>query len=139
MNPPRALINQVTPEEIAHIEKILTFIDLKNATLANVSQWLLLWSDVRDFSDRYAQSSEDVKAKVANAFKSMLERFIQIGKRIGSVTRRFDFPSEEIIRATGCDMDSFDACIEFLNDTMIQWFDTSLTEEMVREIWRKAA
>lgn len=139
MNTPRASTNQVTREEIAQIEKILTFIDLKNTALANVSQWLLLWSEVRDFSDRYAQSSDAIKANVGDDFKSLLERFIQIGKMIGSTLQKLHFSSEEIVRATGCDLESFDACIEFLNDKIIQWFDSSVSDARVLEIWTKAA
>ena len=139
MIPPRASTNLVTPEEIAQVEKLLTFIDLKNAALANVSQWLLLWSEVRDLSDRYAQSPENLRKTVSDAFKNLLERFIQIGKMVASTVQRLDFSPQQIVQATGCDLESFDACIEFLNDKIIQWFDSSVSEARVAEIWDKAA
>ena len=139
MNPPRASITQVTPEEIAQVEKILTFIDLRNGTLGTVSQWLLLWSEVRDLSIRYAQAPEAERANVSHVFKNLLERFIQVGKRIVFTVAKLDFPTEQIVQATGCDLDSFSACIEILNDKLIQWFDPSVSEKTVKAIWDKAA
>jgi len=125
----------VTRSEIEEIEKILNLIDRNNQTLGTVSQWVLVWTRIRDLSlnlclnDLY--SHPDIKAPL----EQLLIESRSVGLKLLGLCGQMSIPQEQLKLVVNCDYDSLSACIDFLNDKLIQWFDLSLSEADAKKVW----
>jgi len=121
----------VTREEIACMERTLSFIDLKNSALANVSRWLLVWEGMRDLCHRYGLSPEEIRVDLADDFKALIKEVIKVGMKITELVDDLEIDSAQFLLATGCDSESVSSCIAFLENKIVQWFEPEPSEEIV--------
>src|SRR5205807_23214 len=96
----RGVSDEVTREEIVQTERLLNLIDLNNAVLANVSQWILVWGGFRDLSVRFSRSSETTRSALSKDFKSLAAEIKRIGDRLIDFIRSLNIPSETLVYAT---------------------------------------
>jgi hypothetical protein len=126
---------EVTREEIAVTERILQSIDLNNQILASVSQWVLVWQNVRDLSLRIEASEDTARKTVAAPFKRLLKESIHIGKRLVELVDSLGISAEHLTSATGCSRKSVIACVALLQDIFERHFGEPVSLELVREVW----
>jgi len=132
---PEGVSTTVTPEEIAALERILHLIDVRNQHLANVSQWLILWDGIRDLCNRFSFTSHENRAAVATAFHKLLTDVKRLGIDLQDYTKRLSVSPEHFYLVTNCEVASFESCITFLHDRILQWFDCGVSDEIVESVW----
>jgi hypothetical protein len=137
---PRSLVRgrrlpEVTREEIAITERILQSIDLNNQVLASVSQWVLVWQNVRELSFRMEASSKAAQEAVVRPFKRLLIESIHVGKRLVELVDSLRIPAEQMTYATGCSRGSVVACVALLQDILEGQFGKSVSLDLVKEVW----
>ena len=125
----------VTREEIAVTGRILQSIDLSNQIVASVSQWLLIWKNVRELSFRIEDSPIEAQQTVAESFKRLLNECIQIGKKLVDLVGNLEISNQHLSSATGCDTAGIAACISYLEDTLEFHFGEPVSLDFVREVW----
>jgi len=128
-------IPAVTREEIATTERILQSIDLNNQIVASVSQWILIWQNVRALSFRIQDSPVETQENVAEAFKSLLGEAIQIGKRLVEIVGSLRISDEHLTDATGCSQQDVLACASYLEYIFEMHFGEPVSLDLVRAVW----
>lgn len=126
---------QVTAEEIAHIERILRMIDLRNVTLANISKYLLVWEVIREIDNRLLHAPHGVCRLVSEAFIQLLEVAERRGGKLLQMICGLGISSEQMVVATDCDSESFQACVKLVSDKLRQWRGIDLDETVISRIW----
>ena len=118
---------------------MLKLIDLRNRSLSQVSRWLLLWDEVRDLSMRFACATEDIRKEVDEAFKNLLRSMRYSGSVLLECTAALEVSDQHFLISTDCDLRSFKACIEFLDDKISQWFEPAFSIDEIVDAWKQAA
>ena len=126
---------EVTPEEIAITERILQSIDLNNQILASVSQWVLVWQNVRDLSFRIEASTKETQKTVAASFRKLLNGSIGMGDKLVDLVDTLGISAEHLSFATGCSRKSIVSCISFLRETLQSHYGKPVSLDLVREVW----
>lgn len=129
----------ITRVEIDQVERMLKLIDLRNRNLSQVSQWLLLWDEVRDISFRFACTTDAVRNDVGEAFKNLLRSMKYSGSTLRDCTRKLEVSEQHFHISTDCDLRSFEACLEFLDDKIAQWFEPKFSADEVSAVWNQVA
>ena len=128
---------EVTREEIAVTERILQSIDLNNQILASVSQWVLVWQNVRELSFRIEASPKATRKAVAGPFKRLLNESIHVGKRLMELVDSLQISSEHLTYATGCSRKSVLACVALLRDIFERHFGEPVSLDLERDVWEE--
>ena len=131
----RGCLPEVTPEEIAVTARILQSIDLNNQIVASVSQWILIWQNVRELSFRIEDSPVETQEDVAESFRRLLDESIHIGKRLVEIVESLQISQEHLTEATGCSTKGVLACVSFLEDMLEFHFGEPVSPDLVREVW----
>lgn len=126
---------EVTPEEIATTARILQSIDLNNQIVASVSQWILIWQNVRELSFRIEVSPVETQEDVAESFRRLLDESIHIGKRLVEIVESLQISQEHLTDATGCSTKGVLACVSLLEDMLEFHFGKPVSLDLVREVW----
>lgn len=119
--------NTVTRNDIAQIEQLLGVGEMKSEK-PSLELWFSIWRDVQVLSKRFSNLPPKGRYIVCADFKELLISCINVGESLVS-----NGASSRI------ELGSALACIEFLKDKVIQWFDSSVSETTVQDIWSKAA
>jgi hypothetical protein len=128
-------IAKVTREEIAVTERILQSIDVNNQILASVSQWILVWQNVRELSSRLDASTKASRHTVARPFKRLLIESIHVGRRLVELVDSLEISAEHLTYATGCSRKSIITCVELLQDIFERHFGEPVSLDFVKEVW----
>ncbi len=131
----RGRLPEVTREEIAVTERILQSIDLKNQIVASVSQWILIWQNVRELSFRIEASSKETQETVAEPFERLLKESIHSGKRLVELVDGLQISAEHLTYATGCSAKGVLACVALLQDILERHFGEPVSLALVMEVW----
>jgi translation initiation factor 2B subunit (eIF-2B alpha/beta/delta family) len=133
---PRGDSEEITNAEIAQVERLLVHIAKNNTVLGNAAQWLLAWTAIRDVSHTITRAHVKMAPELAPKYKRLLNNAIAMGEKSVGDIQESQISAESLILATGCDVESINACISFLRDQRIQWFDESVSESEVFKIWK---
>lgn len=128
----------VSREEIAHIERILQMIDLKNAVLANASKYLVAWQLIQELDARLTIESSQLRDAVSEAFIGLLDIAERRGNGLLQSINCLGIESQQMILAADCDSESFAACVKLISDKLRQWRGIDLEETVISRIWVKA-
>jgi hypothetical protein len=131
----RGRIPEVTPEEIAVTERILQSIDLNSQIVASVSQWILIWQNVRELSFRIEASPIETQQNVAESFRRLLNESIRIGNNLAGLVENLGISAEHLRFATGCNTAGIAACVSLLEDMLEFYFGEPVSLDLVREVW----
>jgi hypothetical protein len=131
----RERLPEVTREEIAVTERILQTIDLNNQIVASVSQWILIWQNVRELSFRIEASPIEAQLNVAEPFRRLLNESIRIGNNLAGLAEKLEISAEHLSFATGCDPAGIAACVSLLEDMLEFHFGEPVSLDLVRAVW----
>ena len=135
----RSVNTSITREEIDQVERMLKVIDLRIKTLNQATRWLLIWTAVQDLTVRFTCAPNPVRDAVSSRFDHLLRDMSFTGKEILGITTDLEVQESQFYYETGCDVQSFKACIQFIDDKITQWFAPKADHESMMSVWELVA
>jgi len=127
----------LSEDDIQTIERILQLIDLKNGVLACVSNWFAAWRLAQEIAFDFEGVSPEIRQHFAKRFKEVIEKMRDQGNVLASmaVVDVLAITDDHFRLATGHYLDDLGACIAFLDDRLIQWFEGT-GEDVCASLWQ---
>lgn len=112
--------------ELKNLETLLRLIDLRNAVLNCVSEWLLAWKLAREICYSFETSPIPTQQKLAILFKSVIQKTADQGEQILVLALKSpcSIEHDHFKLATSCNPDDVSACVAFLRDRLDQFFSS---------------
>ncbi len=129
----------ITREEIDQVERMLKVIDLRHRSLQQATRWLLIWTAVQDLTVRFACSSLESRNAVASSFENLLRSLAYTGTQVLEITNSLELTASDFRLGTDCDLESFKACVYFIEAKIAQWFAPKADNESVLAVWEAIA
>lgn len=128
----------VSAEDLVTVERILQLIDLKNGVLSCISNWFAAWRLTQEICFDFETLDQKSQCELAVRFKEVLSKMTDTGKSLTefAVIDVLAINDDHFRLATGHTLADLGACIAFLEDRLVQWFEIG-QNNVCDALWEK--
>jgi len=135
----RSVNTSITREEIVQVERMLKVIDLRFRAFNQATLWLGIWTVVQELTVKFTCAPNPVREAVSARFEHLLRDVAFTGKEILEISGMLEVKNELFHQETGCDVQSFQACVQYIDDKIFQWFGPKVDYDLLMGVWESVA